>query len=74
MTKITYWAAIRAAIEQAMASDKRVVLMAQAAHQPDEGYGLANDLSARFSPERVRICPLSAADLVCAGIGAALAL
>jgi len=72
MTKITYWAAIRAAIEQAMASDKRVVLMAQAAHQPDEGYGLANDLSARFSPERVRICPLSAADLVCAGIGAAL--
>jgi pyruvate dehydrogenase E1 component beta subunit len=72
MMTITYWAAIRASIEQAMASDKRVVLMTQAAHHFDEGYGLANDLSARFSPERVRICPLSAADLVCAGIGAAL--
>jgi pyruvate/2-oxoglutarate/acetoin dehydrogenase E1 component len=76
MTAKTYWAAIKAGIEQAMLADQRVLLMGQAvkdygaAHA--HAYDLSDQLLQQFGPERVRICPLSPADLLCAAIGAAL--
>ncbi|WP_320825956.1 alpha-ketoacid dehydrogenase subunit beta [Reinekea sp.] len=74
MTTQSYWAAIKAGIEQAMLGDERVLLMGQA----DTDYGDAythltsGELLPQFGTERVRMCPLSAADLVSAAIGAAL--
>jgi len=72
MTIQTYRAAIKAGIEQALLGDERVVLMGQAVNQYGDGYVMSEDLLQSFGPERVRICPLSAVDVVGAAIGAAL--
>lgn len=72
MTKMTYRAAVRAGLRQALASDPRVFLMGEDVGRYGGAYACSHGLWEEFGAERVRDTPLSESTFVGAGIGAAL--
>jgi len=73
MTTMTYREAVREAIREALASDKRVFLMGEDVGRYGGAFAVSHGLLEEFGPERVRDAPLSESAFVGAGIGAALA-
>jgi pyruvate dehydrogenase E1 component beta subunit len=71
-TKLTYREAIRIALREALANDRRVFLMGEDVGRYGGAYACSHGLLAEFGPERVRDTPLSESTFVGAGIGAAL--
>jgi pyruvate/2-oxoglutarate/acetoin dehydrogenase E1 component len=70
--EITYRDALREAIREALAADKRVFLMGEDVGRYGGCYAVSKGLLDEFGPERVRDTPLSESAFVGAGIGAAL--
>jgi pyruvate dehydrogenase E1 component beta subunit len=69
---MTYREAVRAALREALAADKRVFLMGEDVGRYGGAYAASHGLLEEFGPERVRDTPLSESTFVGAGIGAAL--
>ncbi len=71
--KTTYREAMRAALRDALARDRRVFLMGEDVGRYGGAYAVSHGLLAEFGADRIRDTPLSASGFVGAGIGAALA-
>jgi pyruvate dehydrogenase E1 component beta subunit len=69
---MTYRAAMRQAIRDALIRDPRVFLMGEDVGAYGGCFAVSKDLLAEFGPERIRDTPLSESAFVGAGIGAAL--
>jgi len=69
---LTYREAIRAALREALAADKRVFLMGEDVGRYGGCYAVSKGLLDEFGAERIRDTPLSESAFVGAGIGAAL--
>jgi pyruvate dehydrogenase E1 component beta subunit len=72
MTVMTYRAALRSAMREAMRADPRVFLMGEDVGLYGGAFAVSHGLIQEFGPERVRDTPLSESTFVGAGIGAAL--
>ena len=70
--RITYREAIREALRDALASDKRVFLMGEDVGAHGGAYACSHGLLEEFGPDRIRDTPLSELGFVGAGIGAAI--
>ena len=66
MSRSSYAAAIESALQEAMAADRRIIVMGEDVHM------LRRGLRARFGPARVRSCPISEAAFLGAAVGAAM--
>lgn len=71
--RITYAAAIREALAQALAMDGRVFVMGQGVDDPSGMFGATRGLHHEFGPSRVFDTPLSETALTGVAVGAALA-
>ena len=71
--ELTYREAVRAALRDALARDKRVFLMGEDVGRYGGCYAVSHGLLAEFGPERIRDTPLSESGFTGAGIGAAMA-
>lgn len=69
---VSYRDAMRAAIQEAMQRDPRVLLMGEDVGRYGGTYAVSKGLLEEFGPERIRDTPLSELGFVGAGIGAAL--
>jgi pyruvate dehydrogenase E1 component beta subunit len=69
---MTYREAVRAALREALQSDRRVFLMGEDVGRYGGAFACSRGLLEEFGPERVRDTPLSESAFVGAGIGAAL--
>lgn len=69
---MTYRAALRAALYDALRKDDRVFLMGEDVGAYGGSYAVSKDFLQEFGPERVRDTPLSESAFVGAGIGAAM--
>jgi pyruvate dehydrogenase E1 component beta subunit len=72
MSVVTYREAMRQALREALARDKRVFLMGEDVGRYGGCYAVSLGLLEEFGPERIRDSPLSESAFVGAGIGAAL--
>lgn len=72
MRLITYREAVREALREALAKDKRAFLMGEDVNRYGGAYACSLGLPAEFGDERIRDTPLSESGFVGAGIGAAL--
>jgi len=70
--KISYREAVREAMHEALAGDRRVFLMGEDVGKYGGSYAFSKGFLAEFGPERIRDTPLSELGFVGAGIGAAL--
>jgi len=70
--KTTYREAVRAALREALQSDRRVFLMGEDVGRYGGAYACSKGLLEEFGPERVRDTPLSESTFVGTGIGAAI--
>lgn len=70
--RISYREAMRAALREALQSDRRVFLMGEDVGRYGGTYAVSKGLLEEFGPDRVRDTPLSELGFVGAGIGAAL--
>jgi pyruvate dehydrogenase E1 component beta subunit len=70
--KISYRAALREGLREALRDDPRVFLMGEDVGRYGGSYAVSKGLLEEFGPERVRDTPLSELGFVGAGIGAAL--
>ncbi len=69
---ITYREAMRTALHEALATDKRVMVMGEDVADYGGTYAVTKGLAETFGKDRVRNTPLSEAGFVGAGIGAAI--
>lgn len=72
LVESSYRDAMHAALEEALASDERVLIMGEDVAEYGGTYAVTKGLHEKFGPERVRNTPLSESGFVGAGIGAAL--
>lgn len=72
MPTMSYRAALREALREALAADDRVMLMGEDVGAYGGSFAVSLGLWEEFGPERVRDTPLSESGFVGAGIGAAL--
>ncbi len=72
MPTMTYRAALREGLREALAADDRVLLMGEDVGAYGGSFAVSLGLWEEFGPERVRDTPLSESGFVGAGIGAAL--
>ena len=70
--KITYREALRQGIDEALANDKRVLLMGEDVGAYGGTYAVTKGLLDKYGPERIRDTPLSELGFTGIGIGAAL--
>ncbi|CAG9185599.1 alpha-ketoacid dehydrogenase subunit beta [Cupriavidus pinatubonensis] len=70
--RLSYRAAVREALREALAGDPRVFLMGEDVGRYGGSYAVSKGLLAEFGPDRVRDTPLSELGFTGAGIGAAL--
>ena len=70
--RLSYRAAVREALREALAADPRVFLMGEDVGRYGGSYAVSKGLLAEFGPDRVRDTPLSELGFTGAGIGAAL--
>jgi pyruvate dehydrogenase E1 component beta subunit len=70
--KITYREAVRQALHEALAGDRRVFLMGEDVGKYGGAYAVSKGFLEEFGPERIRDTPLSELAFVGIGIGAAL--
>ena len=70
--ELDYAAAIREALEQAMAEDERVFLIGEDVAKIGGIFGASRGLLARFGPERVRDTPISEQGIAACAVGAAI--
>lgn len=70
--KVTYREALRLALHEALASDRRVFLMGEDVGNYGGSYAISKDFLVDFEQERIRDTPLSELTFVGAGIGAAV--
>ncbi|MFO1317707.1 MAG: pyruvate dehydrogenase complex E1 component subunit beta [Burkholderiales bacterium] len=70
--KMSYRAALREALHDALATDPRVFLMGEDVGKYGGSYAVSKGFLEEFGPERIRDTPLSELAFVGAGIGAAL--
>ncbi len=70
--KISYREAVREAMHEALAGDRRVFLMGEDVGEYGGSYAFSKGFLAEFGPERIRDTPLSELGFVGAGVGAAL--
>src|SRR5882672_2847226 len=73
MPELTYRAAVRQALADAMRADDDVFLMGEDIAEMGGSMGVTQGLLDEFGPERVRNTPISEMAIVGAGIGAAMA-
>src|SRR5438874_8814436 len=72
MPELTYRAAVRQALAEAMRADDDVFLMGEDIAEMGGSMGVTQGLADEFGPERVRNTPISEMAIVGAGIGAAI--
>lgn len=72
LTKMTYREALRRGIEDALASDPRVLLMGEDVGAYGGTYAVTKGLLDKYGPERIRDTPLSELGFTGIGVGAAL--
>ena len=72
MTETTYREALRAALEDAMATDPTILLIGEEVGLYGGAYGVTKGLLDRFGPERVIDAPISEPAIVGAAVGAAM--
>ena len=72
MPELTYRAAVRDALSQAMRDDDRIFLMGEDIAEMGGSMGVTTGMVAEFGPERIRNTPISEIAIVGAGIGAAI--
>ncbi|MBW6493996.1 MAG: alpha-ketoacid dehydrogenase subunit beta [Burkholderiaceae bacterium] len=70
--KMSYREAVREAMHEALAGDRRVFLMGEDVGKYGGSYAFSKGFLAEFGPERIRDTPLSELGFVGAGVGAAL--
>jgi len=71
--KLSYVAAIREALEEALARDERVFIMGQGVDDPEGMFGITRNLHKKYGRDRIFDTPLSENALTGVTIGAALA-
>jgi pyruvate dehydrogenase E1 component beta subunit len=70
--RLSYWRAVNLALDEALASDDRVVIFGQDVAAPGGPYGMTRGLLDKYGAERVKDAPISEQALMACATGAAM--